>query len=106
MHDDWTSLTPEQRALLRGFWRAPKSVMINALHHEGLETYPGCPTIPCLKARGLWMRGLGVEPGTRMYLGVGRELFVLAKDPSPEALSKAMVRFEKTGGSWKLGPVG
>jgi len=63
MHDDWTNLTPEQRALLRGFWRAPKSVMINALHHDGLETYPGCPTIPCLKARGLWMRGLGVEPG-------------------------------------------
>jgi len=38
------------------------------------------------------MRGLGTEPRTRMYLGIGRELFVLAKDPSPEALSKAMVR--------------
>jgi len=100
MDDDWTNLTPEQRALLRGFWRAPKSVMINALHHEGLETCPGCPTISFLKARGLWMRGLG------MYLGIGREMFVLAADPSPEALSKVMVRFEKTGGSWKLEPVG
>ena len=27
MHDDWTNLTPEQRALLSGFWRAPKSVI-------------------------------------------------------------------------------
>lgn len=41
-----------------------------------------------------------------MHLGVGRELFVLPADPSPETLSKAMVRFEKTGGSWRLGPVG
>lgn len=52
------------------------------------------------------MRELSIEPGTRIYLGVGRELFVLPADPSPKALSKVMVRFEKTGGSWKLGPVG
>ncbi|MFL9585287.1 hypothetical protein [Stenotrophomonas sp. AB1(2024)] len=106
MHDDWANLTPEQRAFRKRFWRAPKSVMINALHHDGLETYPGCPAVPCLKARGLWMRDLGIEPGTRMYLGIGRELFVLAADPSADALSRAMVRFEKTGGSWRLGPVG
>ncbi|WP_313341581.1 hypothetical protein [Stenotrophomonas sp.] len=106
MHDDWASLTPEQQAFRKRFWRAPKSVMINALHHDGLETYPGCPTVPCLKTRGLWMRDLGIEPGTRMYLGIGREVFVLAADPSPDALSKAMVRFEKTGASWRLGPVG
>lgn len=106
MHDDWASLTDEQRAFRRRFWRAPKSVMINALCHDGLETYPGCPSVPCLKARGLWMRDMGIEPGTRMYLGTGPELIVLAADPSPEALAKVMVRFEKTGASWRLGPVG
>lgn len=31
---------------------------------------------------------------------------ILAAVPSPESLSKAMVRFEKTGGSWRLGPLG
>lgn len=40
-----------------------------------------------------------------MYVGIRRELFLLAKDPSPEALSKATVRFKKTGGSWRLGPI-
>ena len=32
--------------------------------------------------------------------------FVLEANPSPESPSKAMVRFEKTGGSWTLGPPG
>ena len=32
MDDDWSNLTPEQRALISGFWRTPKNVMINALH--------------------------------------------------------------------------
>jgi hypothetical protein len=31
---------------------------------------------------------------------------VLEANPSPESLSKAMVRFERTGGSWTLGPLG
>ncbi len=48
MDNDWANLTDEQRAFRRRFWRAPKSVMINALHHEGLQTYPGCPTVPCM----------------------------------------------------------
>lgn len=32
--------------------------------------------------------------------------FILVAAPSPESLSKAIVRFEKTGGSWRLGPLG
>ncbi|WP_141738945.1 MULTISPECIES: hypothetical protein [Stenotrophomonas] len=103
MHDDWSTLTPDERAFRKRFWRAPQSLIINAFHHEGLETYPGCPTVPCLKARGLWIRDLGIEPGRRMYLGTGPGVMVLAADPSPEALSKVLVRFEKTGGNWKLG---
>jgi hypothetical protein len=41
-----------------------------------------------------------------MYLGTGPELIVLAADPSREALSKALVRFEKTGEAWRLVPAG
>lgn len=61
---------------------------------------------PCLKARGLRMRGLGIEARTPMYLGIGPELLVLTADPSHEAPSKAMVRFERTGSRWRLGLVG
>ncbi|WP_313455852.1 hypothetical protein [Stenotrophomonas sp.] len=105
MDNDWANLTDEQRAFRRRFWRAPKSVMINALHHEGMEeTYPGCPSVPCMKTRGLWIRDLGVEPGRRMYLGTGQELILLAANPSPEALSKVVVRFQGTGDRWKLIP--
>jgi len=105
MDNDWANLTEEQRAFRRRFGRAPKSVMFNALHHEGMEeTYPGCPSVPCMKTRGLWIRDLGVEPGRRMYLGTGEELIVLAGNPSREALSKAVVRFQGTGDRWMLIP--
>lgn len=50
--------------------------------------------------------GMGIELGTRMYLGIGRDVADLAAEPSPEALSKAMVRFEKAGSSCRLGQVG
>lgn len=50
------------------WWRTPRSIMTNALHHDGLETFPGCPPIPCLKLRGLWIHALGIEPGTRLYV--------------------------------------
>lgn len=41
-----------------------------------------------------------------MYLDIGPAVIVLAASLLPEALSKAMVRLEKSGGSWRLGPVG
>ncbi|MDQ1108637.1 hypothetical protein QE424_001796 [Stenotrophomonas rhizophila] len=106
MDDGWTNLTPEQRARLKDFWRTPMSLMINALHHDGLETYPRLPNHSLFEGKGLWMCRLGIEPGTRMYLGIGRELFILGGAPSPEPLSQALVHFEKTRGSWRLGPVG
>ncbi len=39
-----------------------------------------------------------------MYLGTGQELILLAANPSPEALSKVVVRFQGTGDRWKLIP--
>ncbi len=104
MDNNWANLTDEQREFRRRFWRAPKSVMINALTHEGVKTYPNCPSVPCMKTRGLWIRDLGMEPGRRMYLGTGQELMVLAGNPSAEALSKVVVRFQATGERWKLVP--
>ncbi len=102
MDNNWANLTEEQREFRRRFWRAPKSVMINALRHEDANTYPNCPTVPCMKTRGLWIRDIGVEPGRRMYLGTGQELIVLAGNPSREALAAAVVRFQATGDRWKL----
>lgn len=60
--------SPNEAARQKLWWRKPRSVMTNALHHDGLETYPGCPPIPCLKLRGLWIHALGIEPGTRLYV--------------------------------------
>ena len=65
------------------WWRKPKSVMTNALHHEGLETYPGCPPIPCIKLRGLWIRALGIEPGKRLYVGTQPGRIILSLTPLP-----------------------
>jgi len=43
----------------------------------GLFSSPGCPTAPFLKARGLWIRDLGIETGRRMYLGTGPGVMAL-----------------------------
>lgn len=62
------------------WWRKPKSVMTNALHHDGLVTFPGCPPIPCLKLRGLWIHALGIEPGTRLYVETKPGVIILSVD--------------------------
>ncbi|AOA72487.1 hypothetical protein [Stenotrophomonas rhizophila] len=60
------------------WWRKPKTVMTNALHHDGLVTFPGCPPIPCLKLRGLWIHALGIEPGTRLYVETKPGVIILS----------------------------
>jgi len=60
------------------WWRKPKSVMTNALHHDGLVTFPGCPPIPCLKLQGLWIHALGIEPGTRLYVETKPGVIILS----------------------------
>ncbi len=60
--------SPSEAARQKLWWRTPRSILTNALHHDGLQTYPGSPPIPCLKLRGLWMHALGIEPGTRLYV--------------------------------------
>lgn len=90
MDDGWTNLTPEQRARLKDFWRTPMSLMINALHHDGLETHPRLPNHSLFEGKGLWMCRLGIEPGTRMYLGIGRELFILGE---PRRRSRCLRRW-------------
>lgn len=74
------------------WWRKPKSVMTNALHHDGLVTFPGCPPIPCLKLRGLWIHALGIEPGTRLYVETMPGVIVLSVD-SPAAASATAVAY-------------
>ncbi len=82
--DDWDDLTEEQKEFRRRFWRPPKSVIVNALHHDGLKTYPGCPTVPCFKTRGLWMRDLGIDTGMRLYLYPEWRGFRFHADPPPK----------------------
>lgn len=67
------------------WWRKPKSVMTNALHHDGLVTFPGCPPIPCLKLRGLWIHALGIEPGTRLYVETKPGVITLSVDAPSSA---------------------
>lgn len=67
------------------WWRKPKSVMTNALHHDSLETFPGCPPIPCVKLRGLWIDALGIKPGTRLYVETRQGVIVLSTVQSPGA---------------------
>jgi toxic protein SymE len=68
--------------------------MTNALHHDGLETYPGCPPIPCLKLRGLWIHALGIEPGTRLYVDTkpGAILLTVEETVAPDTASVAYRR--------------
>lgn len=66
-------------------------------------------SIPLTVRMGQLMLGRADSPALSRNPNVPRyrtEPFILAADPSPESLSKAMVRFEKTGGSWTLGPPG
>ncbi|WP_141738949.1 MULTISPECIES: hypothetical protein [Stenotrophomonas] len=76
-----TTLTAQQKL----WWRKPKSVMTNALHHDSLETFPGCPPIPCVKLRGLWIDALGIKPGTRLYVDTRQGVIVLSTVQSPGA---------------------
>lgn len=78
------------------WWRKPKSVMTNALHHDGLVTFPGCPPIPCLELRGLWIHALGIEPGTRLYVETKPGVIVLSVD-APAAASATVVAYRKLG---------
>lgn len=68
MSSQTPDVSPSEPARQKLWWRTPRSILTNALHHDGLETYPGCPPIPCLKLRGLWLHALGIEPGTRLYV--------------------------------------
>ncbi|WP_367346041.1 hypothetical protein [Stenotrophomonas bentonitica] len=79
-----TAVTAQQKL----WWRKPKSVMTNALHHDSLETFPGCPPIPCVKLRGLWIDALGIKPGTRLYVETRQGVIVLstAQSTGAEAL--------------------
>ncbi|WP_312328782.1 hypothetical protein [Stenotrophomonas sp.] len=76
-----TTFTAQQKL----WWRKPKSVMTNALHHDSLETFPGCPPIPCVKLRGLWIDALGIKPGTRLYVETRQGVIVLSTAQSPSA---------------------
>ncbi len=76
-----TTLTAQQKL----WWRKPKSVMTNALHHDSLEAFPGCPPIPCVKLRGLWIDALGIKPGTRLYVDTRQGVIVLSTVQSPGA---------------------
>lgn len=88
-----TAVTAQQKL----WWRKPKSVITNALHHDSLETFPGCPPIPCVKLRGLWIDALGIKPGTRLYVESRQGVIVLStvQSPSVDALD---VSYRKTAG--------
>lgn len=81
---------PGEVARQKLWWRTPRSIMTNALHHDGLETYPGCPPIPCLKLRGLWIHALGIEPGTRLYVQTRPGGILLTLD-EPAAIAAPVV---------------
>lgn len=85
---------PNEAARQKLWWRKPKSVITNALHHDGLETFPGCPTIPCLKLRGLWIHALGIEPGTRLYVDTQPGMIILSAVP-PQTSSATPVSYRK-----------
>jgi toxic protein SymE len=89
-----TRTSPNEAARQKLWWRKPRSVMTNALHHDGLETYPGCPPIPCLKLRGLWIHALGIEPGTRLYVDTkpGAILLTVEETVAPDTASVAYRR--------------
>ncbi len=76
-----TTFTAQQKL----WWRKPKSVMTNALHHDSLETFPGCPPIPCVKLRGLWIDALGIKPGTRLYVETKPGVIVLSTQQTAAA---------------------
>ncbi|WP_315386035.1 hypothetical protein [uncultured Stenotrophomonas sp.] len=81
------------------WWRKPKSVMTNALHHDSLETFPGCPPIPCVKLRGLWIDALGIKPGTRLYVDAQPGVIVLSAQQT--AVSQTAVVVKPVRGSAK-----
>lgn len=72
--------TPIESARQKLWWRKPKSVMTNALHHDSLETFSGCLPIPCVKLRGLWIDALGIKPGTRLYVETRPGTIVLSTE--------------------------
>lgn len=82
-----TTFTAQQKL----WWRKPKSVMTNALHHDSLETFPGCPPIPCVKLRGLWIDALGIKPGTRLYVETKPGVIVLATQQATDVELPTMV---------------
>ncbi|WP_421567103.1 hypothetical protein [Stenotrophomonas sp. PD6] len=94
MSNHFTDATPAARQKL--WWRKPKSVMTNALHHDGLETYPGCPPIPCLKLRGLWIHALGIEPGTRLYVETNPGVITLSV-AAPCTADRPTVAYRRLG---------
>lgn len=73
---------------------APRTIMTNALHHDGLETFPGCLPIPCVKLRGLWLHALGIEPGTRLYVETKPGGIMLTTD-APEATPAPVVVYRE-----------
>jgi len=81
------------------WWRKPKSVMTNALHHDGLVTFPGCPPIPCLKLRGLWIHALGIEPGARLYVETKPGVITLSME-EPATSGAPAVAYRKLGRGW------
>jgi toxic protein SymE len=92
-----SSATPNNEAARQKlWWHKPKSVMTNALHHDGLETYPGCPPIPCLKLRGLWIHALGIEPGTRLYVETNPGTITLSTH-APVATDAPAVEYRRLG---------
>ncbi|MGH8036908.1 MAG: hypothetical protein ACREPD_04120 [Stenotrophomonas sp.] len=95
MSNHFTTASTNEAARQKLWWRKPKSIMTNALHHDGLETYPGCPPIPCLKLRGLWIHALGIEPGMRLYVETKPGAILLTVD-EPVAADVATVAYRRS----------